>query len=53
MAENTLSRHGPWPLEAQRKRPQPGNYPATSQGRKGSEERRSVLLLGVGWVQNT
>ena len=28
-------------------RPQPGNCPATSQGRKGSEKRRSVLLLGL------
>lgn len=46
MAEDTLSRNGPWPWGHSRNRPQPGNCLATSQGRKGSEKRRSVLLLG-------
>ena len=50
------ARDGPWQKTPCREtalgpggghgRPQPGNCPVTSQGREGSEERRSVLLLG-------
>lgn len=50
------ARDGPWQKTPRREtalgpggghgRPQPGNCPATSQGREGSEKRRSVLLLG-------
>lgn len=44
LVEDTLSRMalGPW-----QERPLPGNCPATSQGRKGSEKRRFFFTSGA------